>query len=133
MLRPLRSGLQYGPARGREGIALGLAVVGVTQQEARMQGVVNGDKTAELLPTPVGQAVMGHAQVGKFGIAAMFRHRYGRQQGIFRARMLERAVAVPELVGDIADDLGMRTPGDLTVDLDVGNVSAFGAGAGRER
>ena len=95
------------PGRGWNRFLLLLGVAGIAQHQARMQRVVFRLQPRDLLLHILGQCVVGGAQVGVLSLAALGRHHHRVQHGVARRRLLERTVAVPELVGDVAEQLGV--------------------------
>jgi hypothetical protein len=63
---------------------------------------VLGNQILDLRLELVGQRVIGGAQIDELGLAALGRHDARRQQRIARRHLLERAVGVPELIGQLA-------------------------------
>src|SRR5579864_37722 len=87
-----------------------------------MKRGVNRHKVFNLVLSPFRQGVIGRTKIREFGLPAELREDVGRQHGILGARLLERAVAVPKLVGYIANNLGVGSFGDLSIRRYVRNV-----------
>ena len=79
----------------------------------------------DVAPGFLRQRIPRRAQVGPLGLAALFRHHDGREHGVLDRQVLERAVGVPELVGEHADQLGRTAVGDGAVERHVADVDEF--------
>ena len=114
-----RIGLNQGPCCRWNGLTLLFGVLGIAKQEAGVKRVVHRLEAFNLLFKPFRQTIPSHAQVCKLSVTTEIGQRDGREHRVFGAGILERTVAVPKLIGNIANNFGMLTIGHLTIDLDV--------------
>jgi len=109
------------PLDRRQGLELRLGIR-IAEPLARLEGVVLGAQIGDLLfnsssrESYAARRSQNSVSPPRSGSTTADEHR------VLRRRLLERAVAVPELVGEIADGFRVRAPGDLAVDADVGDV-----------
>jgi hypothetical protein len=75
--------------------------------------------------SPIRKVIPSHSQIRELGFATKDRHSDGRQHRILCTRLLERTVAVPQLICDVADYFGVRPICHLAIHLDVGDVGQF--------
>src|SRR5512134_1428609 len=94
------------------------------------------DETRDLPFGLSGQRIVGRPQIGELGLPASGRYRHRREHRIGDRGSLKRAVAVPELVRDGAEELGVVTRDYLAVLRDIRDIDELivleaGGGAGR--
>ena len=115
-------GVNDGPHRRRHRVLLLVGIGIIAKQNARMQREVLGGKIGDHCARPGIERVVRSAQIGEFGIAAPARRDQCMQHRICGARAHERAVAMPQLVGEIGQVLRRGALLNLAVHADVGNV-----------
>ena len=94
----------------------------VAQPDARVQRRVDAVQVGDGVLQVFWQRVVSRAQVGVFGLPAHGGHHDRVEHRVFRRRALERAVAVPKLVGQVRDRLAIRRGMQAAVYPDIGNV-----------
>ena len=90
-----------------------------------MEGGVFRAQACDLSFQRVGQGVVGRAQVGEFGVAALRGNDYRAEQGIFYRPLLKRTVAVPELVGELENQFAVMPWRDTSGQRDVRDIDQF--------
>jgi hypothetical protein len=85
-------------------------------------GEVLGLQVLDLRLGALVERVVGVAQVGELGVAAPAGLDHAMQHRIGGARVHERAVAVPQLVGEVRQVLGRVALGHVALRVDVGDV-----------